>query len=671
MSELYNTLRATFNCMSSLFRVEKDLHKKKADDCTSFYVYANATEISCGQAHPVLGYITASPYNSGVSIPAQMTCKFALRSKSPKAESDVTIDWGDGSITDVAKDDIDWNQTDDEGEVCNVVAHTYAEEGKYKVTIYGHKYFNVAHHLSVATQHPQYANDNLDDNKICNLLCECLDDNCSLASNITNLAGFARCSQRLTSVNVTNSHFFEVQNMANMFLSCWNLLTFSGVGKYIPCLRNCSGLFSDCRNMTSCEFVLPACSNDSTCLVSVFNNCNKLSSKIEKLIPDTGFSANKLAADKTFRNCSSLTGKIPAKLLWQDNNIEWIATSTCFEGCSLAPFAPVSWGGQIQDSYTDDVPGYTAWLPLENDAYEKTGKDVRMVQDANNPIQFTVFQGKKCTFFDGNGVIVLPNFGEYSNKSFSVCFWLAKNSSAQWEGVVSKRYRNGRADYYFGFNYDIPGQYNSVWSSSAVTLSKNLWNHICYVNNANTTEASIYINGKFVKSFGANSICSTNSENNLIIGAGCGYGDYMAIPITSFSEMLHGYLRQVRVYPSALNKEQIEMIMAKTDGGKHTSITEVIAEGSQPQNLTLSPEHSYYYWDLTNGGGTSVLTCADTIGVGYSWDVDIVIPVSGVDVSLGSMFTGIGSDVPTSGVVNHCIVRWNGRKAVLKVLCTS
>ena len=115
-----------------------DEWKKLTDtikDYTAFEVYANDSVISPGE-HEVLGTIT-------VEIPIQMTETFALRTTTPEADSDVVVDWGDGTIQKV-KDGEHGGYTgpDGEGRYIAKMTHTYGTAGKYSQPFFlRHKQF--------------------------------------------------------------------------------------------------------------------------------------------------------------------------------------------------------------------------------------------------------------------------------------------------------------------------------------------------------------------------------------------------------------------------------------------------------------------------------------------------------------------------------------------------
>lgn len=97
-----------------------------AGDYSAFEVYANSAEIPAGTEHAELGSIT-------VAIPALMTEKFAVRSNYKQEDSDVVVDWGDGTTSSISKGEIEsenlteWDR-ERQYEAKHFMSHTCAAE---------------------------------------------------------------------------------------------------------------------------------------------------------------------------------------------------------------------------------------------------------------------------------------------------------------------------------------------------------------------------------------------------------------------------------------------------------------------------------------------------------------------------------------------------------------
>jgi len=619
----------------SLVEPEEDL------DCTSFFVYANAAEIPVGSTHSVLGYIQESPYNGGASLPAQMTCKFAIRSETPNSESDVVVDWGDGTQTIVATDTLDWTQTDAEGEICNVVSHTYLNEGKYKVKIFGRDYFNISHWLGVATQNADYADDSLDYNKECNLLCDL--NGLKIAPNLTNLASFARCSQRLTKAHVdpSSAFFYNVVNTASMFLSCWNLSVFEGVGDRKTAIRSCSEMFRDCHNMTGCDFVIPSSSNRTNYCIGTFYNCQKLSTPITSLLPKTGFSAEKMDFAGVFYCCAALTGAVPAWMLWE-SPIEWENTGIAFAGSSLAGNVPQSWGGNTQqlNDTSADVDGEVLNISFIDSANDSKGNQIKLIQDASNPLQFSKEGGRGYAYFFGNAMLALnaPAGGDFDfkDKNFSICYWVLPAptiGTPEWTSVLNKRANAASADYYTGFKDYNPTFYTGGSADVSQTDCYG-WHFVCYCVNASQQKTTLYVDGEQKETF--TNYCSKNDRSYLCIGACCYSDNPMNAVYGNLVENFYGGLHDLRVYSKVLSWNEIYRIMMHTKYNLsklpfYASFMQVDTQSFSSGNITVDTLNvrkvAYFYG---NGISTTKITSSTSslgiatatsisVGTGSSW----------------------------------------------------
>ena len=100
---------------------------------TEFQVYATNAVIAAGVTDSETGIPWAT------DVPAGMTQKFKIRCDVLAADSDVVVEWGDGTSSAIAKnefessDDSDWGL----GEMVYVVAHTYTAPGRYRVIVRG------------------------------------------------------------------------------------------------------------------------------------------------------------------------------------------------------------------------------------------------------------------------------------------------------------------------------------------------------------------------------------------------------------------------------------------------------------------------------------------------------------------------------------------------------
>lgn len=307
-------------------------------DYTAFEVYANDTIISPGE-HEVLGTIT-------VEIPVQMTETFALRTTTPEADSDVVVDWGDGTIQKV-KDGEHGGYTgpDGEGRYIAKMTHTYGTAGKYTVKVYGHDYFCLSH----APSHVSDAS---------NMQCRILADDLPIASHLTNLTAFAYGTLKLVTVQCASyKYLHRTTNHAQMFTNDKNLLSVTGFEDLVMISRGAEGCFQFCENMHTCDFNGVLCSNNPRAMYAMYQNCYALSVDIGKFFP-TKFVSRALNFTNTFTHMHAMTGTIDPNQFWGDPNIDWQGFSNCFYGCpeAIRSQVPTSWGGTSSTEIVGDLP---------------------------------------------------------------------------------------------------------------------------------------------------------------------------------------------------------------------------------------------------------------------------------------------------------------------------
>lgn len=311
-----------------------DEWKKLTDtikDYTAFEVYANDSVISPGE-HEVLGTIT-------VEIPVQMTETFALRTTTPEADSDVVVDWGDGTIQKV-KDGEHGGYTgpDGEGRYVAKMTHTYGTAGKYTVKVYGHDYFCLSH----APSHVSDAS---------NMQCRILADDLPIASHLTNLTAFAYGTLKLVTVQCASyKYLHRTTNHAQMFTNDKNLLSVTGFEDLVMISRGAEGCFQFCENMHTCDFNGVLCSNNPRAMYAMYQNCYALAINIGTFFP-TKFVSRALNFTNTFTHMHAMTGTVNAKQLWGDPTIDWQGYSNCFYGCpeEIRAQVPTAWGGTASD----------------------------------------------------------------------------------------------------------------------------------------------------------------------------------------------------------------------------------------------------------------------------------------------------------------------------------
>lgn len=329
-------------------------------------LYQTTTTPTEEQIRNALGYIC------GHAIPKSMTERFVLNADVDWENSDVIVDWGDGTKsymkngkTQVARgigfyDSSDY--VDDGGETHYMFSHTYEQSGAYYIKITGRNYWGVRHYyadLKNADGSSKYPDNSINYKSAYSLVYECLGNDTPVAGCVSNLAHFMDSNLRILHVFMTpcNMHLMRnVGNWSGAFYHSQNLISSRGMNFGVSILtgvRSCSNAFRDCKSMEIFSGSLPACCTTEVGYCNVFNGCLNLRANIASIIPACGFLSKKLSAEQIFINCAKMTGTVPAALLWEDQSIVWTNTAEAFSGCSASIRAqvPTSWGGtndQIQ-----------------------------------------------------------------------------------------------------------------------------------------------------------------------------------------------------------------------------------------------------------------------------------------------------------------------------------
>lgn len=293
---------------------------------TEFQVYATNAVIAAG----VVDSETGIPW--ATDVPAGMTQKLKIRCDVLAANSDVVIEWGDGSTSAIAKnefestDDADWNL----GEMVYVMAHTYAAPGRYRVVIRGKQYWGFQ-------QVKDY-----------NIVSHIFEHGYPTAGWLQNLSVACQWSPKIQKVVFPTGLelFANIHNAYALFANCVNLVSVKNCQTKFRFTRDVTNMFSGCTALKECDFQLPQSAVKNASYNRVFYNCSNLEADIADLLPDRGFDGKTVSVVECFRGCSKLTGTVPAVKLWEDMVINWTATR-CFTDCSeaLRMQVPASWGG--------------------------------------------------------------------------------------------------------------------------------------------------------------------------------------------------------------------------------------------------------------------------------------------------------------------------------------
>jgi hypothetical protein len=148
----------------------------------------------------------------------------------------------------------------------------------------------------------------------------------------------------------TTKYITDGYNFSSTFQYAENLVSVTGfVDNLLRSNCHVGNMFAYCYSLTTTDIEIPAipATSESTgnpTIGGIFNNCSKLTAKIEKLLPGGGFAVNNVDMNLAFYNTSALTGTIPVDRLWNSGKT-WNKTSSTFKGSALVSQAPAAWGG--------------------------------------------------------------------------------------------------------------------------------------------------------------------------------------------------------------------------------------------------------------------------------------------------------------------------------------
>lgn len=293
---------------------------------TAFQVFAHDYDIPVGDCEELGGYVNNV-------IPANLSHKMYIRSFSTQEFIDVIIDWGDGnveSLKELSSENISYGTENQ-----YYVSHIYSKTGKYIVKIYGKDYWAILPDKTNVSNNP------------CNLICRVFDQDLPIAKHLYNLSSFCYGAIRLLNVNIWQGNFNgnNIQNTAYLFCQCRNLISATGF-YYNNTIQAENNIFENCWSLQNTDYQLHSVGSKSLC----FHRCRKLSTPIEDLLPNN-FNSSSINLNQTFNECKLLTGTIPTKLFWNNQNTTFKNYTKCFNKCSdeIKLQVPESWGGTASD----------------------------------------------------------------------------------------------------------------------------------------------------------------------------------------------------------------------------------------------------------------------------------------------------------------------------------
>ena len=297
-------------------------------------------------------------YKYTKAVPANNTINtyFFINSKT-REDCNIVIDWGDGTVSKVA--DLNDNSVKSFGNFGKnlgpmytygylTMTHTYTdcvsriengklvESKKYIVKIYGKDYFMV-----------RFGND--ENNNIVSRIC---DSDLPISSNVTNISSAASGSLRILYLNVP--YLYNFKNVTNFYCligycdnlryaivdssTKFNIDNAFSIGKFLAYNMNLSR-----------ASIYPTSYVYQEGFLSFATGCTNLHEDVLKILPKHGFAQN-TDMFKAFNGCTKLTcsdyNKL-ADMLWNNTNVKFTNTVSCFAGCSdeFRSHVPKTWGG--------------------------------------------------------------------------------------------------------------------------------------------------------------------------------------------------------------------------------------------------------------------------------------------------------------------------------------
>jgi hypothetical protein len=341
---------------SNINGINSNINKLNLDnliDYTAWEVYPTDKDLAPGEYSKT--FIVEGQevtFTNPTKVDAGMTEQFAIYTNSPAEESDVIVDWGDGSISSIKNGDYFSVKTDDNQEYIFEVAHTYEVPNQtYTVKVYGRKYWKIGHIASSG-----------------NLMSRCFTDDLPIASHLMSLGNFACRAFKLLYVNIPAYHrVLTIPTWVNCFLECKNLLKATGFKRIYP-LYSLGHLFHGCWNLTDTDFRIPTTATD---ISYIFCNCQSLVKDVSSLFDNQantllGFANSTVSINYSFYGTRRITGTIPADILWNNQKTKFLGSGECFTNSALSSQAPISWGGTASDTIIE--------TPTNNKVNELTSK---------------------------------------------------------------------------------------------------------------------------------------------------------------------------------------------------------------------------------------------------------------------------------------------------------
>ena len=339
---------------------------------------------------------------------------------------------------------------------------------------------------------------------------------------------------------------------------------------------------------------------------------------------------------------------------------------------------------QQQDEEQYNIPptldGCVVYLPLQSDGNDRMLHDVTASGALEHNQQYAGYSS--TAFFglsDVSPLVVRTTTSvpmadadslEFAESDFTISLWVCNQKMRRQSVLMEQGYKYAQGGYAVCYGLSLEDGRFVVYTEDRryvgnTVLEDTGWHHVVASVRVSgprlegsAPRTVIYLDGAWFDTlYGA--YCTTNIPE--------GYRTQGGISIASplkrrDATALSGYMREFRIYRRALNA--LEVIDIYNESRNEENIQPLT---STAQHLHLTREHASYLWDLSQVTGAGLLTCETDPSAACVWYVDIVLGAANM-VELGDMFDVAGSSNLVNNNVNHCLVRWDGSRAVLLYL---
>lgn len=234
------------------------------------------------------------------------------------------------------------------------------------------------------------------------------------------------------------------------------------------------------------------------------------------------------------------------------------------------------WGTLANAQYKIPRDGLVAYYPFDNDFNDKSGNNF------NGKVTGAVLVGSKnkaCFFNGGNAVIEVSDVGPLKTvKQLSVSCWINPFTAKQWDAWLSKVNDNGyTSQWRMGFSERCANQvqltiYTNNWTNYDCDFRFGMkqWYHAVYLVDNDEHIASIYINGKKIKTFAIGEIIA--SDGPLKMGYQCDDRTFYC-----------GLLDETLIYNRLLTEKEIQELYHNFKNSDKAAVNIVKADSRSPQ----------------------------------------------------------------------------------------